>query len=103
MNYRMTRHDIALLTESIPAEEKTCGACAYWDHQSVRGLLVPAAAQTYGLCSQMAVDPDAGDEALLLLSEHSHCRNHACAYAPSSDYLNILWEEECVRRDRQAA
>ena len=44
MNYRMTRHDIELLTESIPAEEKTCGACAYWDHQSVRGLLVPPAA-----------------------------------------------------------
>lgn len=103
MNYKMTRHDVELLTESIPAEEQTCGACAHWDHQPVRDFFGPLAAQTYGLCSQMAVDPDAGDEALLLLSGHSHCRNHACAYAPSADYLNILWDEECIRRDRRAA
>lgn len=73
----------------LPDEAKTCGNCAHWDTASTAAMGIPPI-RRFGICGCMAIEPDAGHGALVLLGPASDCRQHADAWKPSRDFLETL-------------
>lgn len=77
--------------------DAVCGNCAHW--RKLEGItsgslgILPRALQNgcpLGYCACGAVEPDAGDFAVVLLSEESHCIMHKDAFEPSDEFLDRM-------------
>ena len=78
---------------------KTCGNCKHWGVKF--GVIVtlpddgPLGRRSVerAPCQLNAVEPEAGDGAVVMLGPESHCRCHADAWQPSEDFRRELAEE----------
>lgn len=74
-------------------ESKTCGTCRFWGKDLAVDIKVPANGSHGELitiqrapCLRYAVEPDAGDGAIVMLGPESHCQCHADIWR--SDYVD---------------
>ena len=82
----------APLPEDFPAEDHVCENCKHWDidHESLvttKGGFWGTTQHRLCPCLADAIEPDAGEGALLLLGPASHCHMHADAWEPSEEYM----------------
>lgn len=80
---------------TIDKKERVCGNCKHWDidHESLvttKGGFWGTTQHRLCPCLADAIEPDAGEGALLLLGPASHCHMHADTWEPSKEYLEEL-------------
>lgn len=72
------------------AEEQICGNCQHWGREQILSLRLQTATGPawweVAPCLRDAVEPDAGPDALILLSENSNCLQHADLFEPSLEF-----------------
>ena len=73
-------------------DHKTFGTCRHWGWKFEVDVTLPDAGPLGRVsikrapCLIQAVEPDAGDGAVVLLGPESHCRCHLNAWEPSDDF-----------------
>lgn len=76
--------------------EMICRNCTHWDTAATEEMGISPLRQL-GICDCMAIEPDAGHGALVLLGPESHCRCHAAEFRASQAFLSMLSEAEDAR------
>ncbi len=84
-------------------ESKTCGTCRFWGKDLAVDIKVPANGSHGELitihlapCLRYAVEPDAGDGAIVLLGPESHCKCHADAWEAALGWLEEREAAEAI-------